>query len=75
MKQSSGHTKLLNDLAKNGVEPSDLSVRAKYEEFKIDVTHQALKILRERIPIKILYFNEQVVSKKIKKKKRRERER
>lgn len=54
--------KLLHDLARNGVEPADQAVREQYEQFKVDVTHQALKILRERIPVKILKFTEQVVS-------------
>lgn len=51
---------LLNELTKNGVEPQDEEVRKKYEEFKISVTQQALKVLKERIPAKILYFNELV---------------
>lgn len=55
------HTQLLNDLAKNGVEPEDEEIRKKYEEFKTSVTQQALKVLKELIPAKIVYFNELVV--------------
>lgn len=50
------------ELARGGVEALDPNIRQRYEEFKVDVTNQALKILRERIPVKILHFNEQVVS-------------
>eukprot|EP00920_Eleutheroschizon_duboscqi_P026981 GHVT01066099.1.p1 GENE.GHVT01066099.1~~GHVT01066099.1.p1 ORF type:complete len:264 (+),score=31.58 GHVT01066099.1:179-970(+) len=39
------------------IEPSDPAVQAQYEQFKLDVTKQAILSLRGRIPSKIIQFN------------------
>lgn len=54
------HLRALTELARGGLEPSDPTVQQKHNDFRSEVTEQALKILKERIPAKILYFNDQV---------------
>ncbi|CRG96624.1 subunit of proteaseome activator complex, putative [Plasmodium gallinaceum] len=46
---------LLNKIDK--IEPSDPKIREEYNKFKYDVTKQAIESLKERIPKRIIYFN------------------
>ncbi|CAG9480352.1 subunit of proteaseome activator complex, putative [Plasmodium vivax] len=39
------------------IEPFDPKVKEEYNQFKYDVTKQAIESLRERIPKRIIYFN------------------
>ncbi|GAB65653.1 proteasome activator complex subunit 3 [Plasmodium cynomolgi strain B] len=39
------------------IEPFDAKVKEEYNQFKYDVTKQAIESLRERIPKRIIYFN------------------
>ena len=48
---------LLNEISKGGVEPEDAVVQQQYEDFKLGVARQALKVLKELIPAKIVHFN------------------
>ncbi|PFH31441.1 putative subunit of proteaseome activator complex [Besnoitia besnoiti] len=56
-------TSVLNSLAAAGLEkmdklePSDQNVKKEYEQFKKDLTRQAVISLKDRIPRKILHFN------------------
>ncbi|PHJ18983.1 subunit of proteaseome activator [Cystoisospora suis] len=56
---------VLNSLAAAGLEkmdklePSDQNVKKEYEQFKKDLTRQAVISLKDRIPKKILHFNSQ----------------
>ncbi|EPR63288.1 putative subunit of proteaseome activator complex [Toxoplasma gondii GAB2-2007-GAL-DOM2] len=56
-------TSVLSSLAAAGLdkldklEPSDQSVKKEYEQFKKDLTRQAVISLKDRIPRKILHFN------------------
>lgn len=51
------HARFLNEITKAGVDPQDSAVKEQYEDFKLNVTRQALKVLKELIPAKIVYFN------------------
>ncbi|CRG99287.1 subunit of proteaseome activator complex, putative [Plasmodium relictum] len=46
---------LLNKIDK--IEPSDPIIREEYNKFKYDVTKQAIDSLKDRIPKRIIYFN------------------
>lgn len=39
------------------IDPSDPKIREEYNKFKYDITKQAIESLKERIPKKIIYFN------------------
>lgn len=39
------------------IDPSDAKVKEEYQKVKLDLTRQALESLKERIPQKILFFN------------------
>jgi hypothetical protein len=55
------HARFLNEITKAGVDPQDSAVKEQYEDFKLNVTRQALKVLKELIPAKIVYFNNLMV--------------
>ncbi|SOS78310.1 subunit of proteaseome activator complex, putative [Plasmodium sp. gorilla clade G1] len=39
------------------IEPSDQKIKEEYNKFKYDITKQAIESLRERIPKRIIFFN------------------
>lgn len=39
------------------IDPSDPKIKEEYNKFKYDITKQAIESLKERIPKKIIYFN------------------
>eukprot|EP00922_Rhytidocystis_sp_ex-Travisia-forbesii_P020188 GHVS01029759.1.p1 GENE.GHVS01029759.1~~GHVS01029759.1.p1 ORF type:complete len:267 (+),score=36.93 GHVS01029759.1:89-889(+) len=57
MTTSSADTRRNQVLSTEKIEPTDPQIKEHYEQFKQDITKQALTILRDIIPKKIIHFN------------------
>eukprot|EP00922_Rhytidocystis_sp_ex-Travisia-forbesii_P020197 GHVS01029768.1.p1 GENE.GHVS01029768.1~~GHVS01029768.1.p1 ORF type:complete len:131 (+),score=25.00 GHVS01029768.1:164-556(+) len=60
MTSNSADTRRNHALSTERIEPTDPQIKLHYEQFKHDITKQALIILREIVPKKIIYFNKLV---------------
>eukprot|EP00922_Rhytidocystis_sp_ex-Travisia-forbesii_P020190 GHVS01029761.1.p1 GENE.GHVS01029761.1~~GHVS01029761.1.p1 ORF type:complete len:263 (+),score=37.05 GHVS01029761.1:96-884(+) len=60
MTTSNTDTRRNHALSTEKIEPTDPQIKKHYEQFKDDITKQALIILREIIPKKIIHFNKLV---------------